>query len=89
MRSTAGRLKHPGLLRVAHGHSIAAEVWALPPEVFGRFVASIPAPLAIGTIQLADGTRPKGFLVEPEGFVGAEHISAFGGWRAFVSAAAA
>jgi allophanate hydrolase len=81
-----GPPRRPGLLRVAcgSGHAIAAEVWALPPAGFGQFVAAIPAPLCIGTLRLADGTTPKGFLVEPEGLAGAEEISRFGGWRAFL-----
>ena len=28
---------------------------------------------------------PRGFLVEPEGLRGAEDISRFGGWRAFLA----
>lgn len=83
-----GPPRRPGLLRVAEGtgFAIAAEVWALPPEGFATFVAAIPPPLCIGTLRLADGTAPKGFLVEPEGLQGAEEISRFGGWRAFLAA---
>jgi allophanate hydrolase len=62
-------------------------VWALPTEGFARFVAGIPAPLGIGTLLLADGTRPKGFLCEAAGTRGAKAISSFGGWRAYVAAA--
>lgn len=82
-----GAPRRPGLLRVAAGtgHAIAAEVWALPPDGFARFVAAIPPPLCIGTLLLDDGTTPKGFLVEPEGLTGAEEISHFGGWRAFLA----
>jgi allophanate hydrolase len=77
----------PGLVRVAAGtgHPIATEVWALPIEGFGRFVAGIPAPLGIGTLLLADGTRPKGFLCEAEAVRDAKHISTYGGWRAFMA----
>jgi allophanate hydrolase len=83
-----GPPRRPGLLRVpaGQGHAIAAEVWGLPPEGFASFVAAIPAPLCIGTLRLEDGTTPKGFLVEPEGLHGAEEISRFGGWRAFLTA---
>jgi allophanate hydrolase len=83
-----GPPRRPGLLRVAAGagHAIAAEVWALPADGLGRFVAAIPAPLCIGTLLLEDGTTPKGFLVEPEGLAGAEEIGRFGGWRAFLDA---
>ena len=85
-----GPPRRPGLLRVAPGQgvAIATEVWALPEAGFARFVASVPAPLCIGTLRLADGTRPKGFLVEPAGLEGAEDITRFGGWRAFLSAGA-
>jgi allophanate hydrolase len=83
-----GPPERPGLVRVVAGtgHAIAAEVWALPAEGFARFVAGIPAPLAIGTLLLADGTRPKGFLCESEACRAARHISAFGGWRAYLAA---
>jgi allophanate hydrolase len=76
----------PGLLRVAAsaGAAIEVEVWALPPDAFGRFVAAVAPPLAIGTLRLADGRTVKGFLVESEAVVGAPDISAFGGWRAFL-----
>ncbi len=82
-----GPPRRPGLLRVAPGagHAIATEIWAMPADGFGRFVAGIPAPLCIGTLRLADGSTPKGFLVEPEGLHGAQEISAFGGWRAFIA----
>jgi len=77
----------PGMLRVAAGQgaSIALEVWALPAEGFGRFVASVPSPLSIGTVRLADGRGLKGFLVESDGVTGARDISQFGGWRKFVA----
>ncbi len=76
----------PGLLRVAAGAgaAIEVEIWALPTEAFGRFVAAIAPPLAIGTLRLAGGHTVKGFLVESEAVAGARDISAFGGWRAFV-----
>jgi allophanate hydrolase len=80
--------RRPGLVRVAAGTgtSITTEVWALTPDAFGRFVAAIPAPLGIGTLRLADGTSPKGFLCEPEGVREAEDVSAHGGWRAYLAA---
>jgi allophanate hydrolase len=77
----------PGLLRVAagSGSAIELEIWAMPVESFGRFVAAVPPPLSIGTIVLADGRTVKGFLVEAQATVGARDISALGGWRAFVA----
>jgi allophanate hydrolase len=77
----------PGLMRVAcgDGKAIATEVWALSSEALGSFMAGIPGPLGIGTTKLADGTSPKGFIVEAEGIVGAKDVSEFGGWRAYIA----
>jgi allophanate hydrolase len=76
----------PGLLRVdGGGAAIAIELWAMPADEFGRFVARVPPPLAIGTLTLADGRAVKGFLVEAAATEGARDISAFGGWRAFMA----
>jgi allophanate hydrolase len=77
----------PGLLRVANGKGapIEIEIWALPAEGFGRFVAGIPAPLGIGTLTLDDGRGVQGFLVEAEAVNGARDISHFGGWRAYMA----
>ncbi len=77
----------PGLLRVAAGDGakIAVEIWSLGRAEFGAFVAAIPAPLGIGTLTFDDGTVAKGFLVEAEAVKGAEDISRFGGWRAYLA----
>jgi allophanate hydrolase len=76
----------PGLLRVGgEGAAIELEVWALSDAAFGRFVANIPPPLSVGTLELADGRAVKGFLVEAEAITGARDISSFGGWRRFVA----
>jgi allophanate hydrolase len=79
------------LLRVkaGGGAAIEPETWALPEAAFGRFVAAVPAPLSIGTIELQDGRAVKGFLVEAEAAAGARDISSFGGWRAFMAQEAA
>jgi allophanate hydrolase len=77
----------PGLLRTkkGEGSAIAIEVYALSDSAFGRFVAAVPPPLSIGTLELADGRGVKGFLVEAEAVTGARDISNFGGWRAFMA----
>ena len=76
----------PGLVRVAGiGNAIAVEVWEMPLDRYGDFVAGVPAPLAIGTLDLADGTRVQGFVCEAYAIVGALDISNYGGWRDFVA----
>src|ERR1700722_9209089 len=76
----------PGMLRVKNGAGTAidVEVWALSEAAFGRFVAAVPPPLSVGTVELSGGQGVKGFLVEADAIDGARDISNFGGWRAFV-----
>lgn len=75
----------PGLARVAgeHGKAIEVEVWRMPVARFGDFTAMIPAPLCMGSIELADGTWRQGFLCEHHALDGADDITRFGGWRAY------
>lgn len=76
----------PGLLFDGSGPgAIEIEVWEMDEATFGSFVALIPAPLGIGTVTLADGRTVKGFLCEGHATRGAEDITAFGGWRAWLS----
>jgi allophanate hydrolase len=76
----------PGLVRVAEGGgAVEVEVWALAAEHFGTFVDTVPAPLTIGRLVLADGSDVAGFLCEPIAAVGAEDITGLGGWRAYLS----
>jgi allophanate hydrolase len=76
----------PGLLRVEQeGRAILVEVWAMPLAELGSFVALIPAPLGIGSLELADGRWVKGFICEPWALQRARDVSAFGGWRAYMA----
>ncbi len=79
----------PGLVRVdpndPSGSAIEVEVWTMPVESFGSFVDGVSAPLAIGRVQLGDGSWVAGFVCEPIALDGAEEITRFGGWRAFLN----
>ncbi|QKO22738.1 allophanate hydrolase [Rhodoferax sp. BAB1] len=77
----------PGLLRVAPGEGarIQLELWEMPVEHYGSFVALVPAPLGIGTLTLADGSSVQGFLCEAQALSGALDITHFGGWRAYLA----
>ena len=77
----------PGLVRTTEdgGTGIEVEVWEMSAEAFGTFVAAIPPPLGVGTIDLEDGTRVKSFLCEGYAAVGARDISRFGGWRRYLA----
>lgn len=69
------------------GGAIEIELFELDLAAFGSFVAEVPAPLAIGTVTLDDGSEVKGFVAEPRAMIGAEDITAYGGWRAFMGTA--
>ena len=76
----------PGLIRdVTKGAAIDVEIWSMPIDKFGSFVHGIPAPLGIGKVRAADGTWVSGFICEPYGIEGAEDITHFGGWRAYMA----
>jgi allophanate hydrolase len=75
----------PALVYSNDGAAIAVEVYELDIAAFGSFVAEVPAPLAIGTVTLADGTSVKGFVAEPRAIADAEDITHLGGWRAYIS----
>ncbi|MBS0320896.1 MAG: allophanate hydrolase [Proteobacteria bacterium] len=76
----------PGLVRVAEGGApIDVEVWTMPVARLGAFVERVPSPLAIGTVQLDDGSSAHGFVCEAIAVVGAEDISRFGGWRRYLA----
>jgi allophanate hydrolase len=77
----------PGLIREPgfSGPGIEVEVWAIPTEHFGSFIADIPPPLGIGNVELANGSNVKGFICEPFAIEHATEITHLGGWRAYLS----
>ncbi len=80
-----GEIAKPGMIRLAEGGvSVDMEIWDMPLEQFGSFVNLIPAPLGIGTVELEDGGSVKGFVCEAIAAQGAEDISHFGSWRAYL-----
>jgi allophanate hydrolase len=80
----------PGLARVAEGGvSIAVEVYEMPLAQVGSFLALIPPPLGLGSVELVSDCGPwgrwvKGFICEPHALAAAPDVSAFGGWRAYI-----
>ncbi|WP_321897858.1 allophanate hydrolase [Burkholderia cepacia] len=87
--ASGGSVAKPGLVRVPEGGApIAVEIWEMPVDAYGSFVAGIAAPLGIGTLTLADGSRVQGFLCESAALDEATDITRFGGWRAYRAHAA-
>jgi allophanate hydrolase len=75
----------PGMVREnsGAGQAIELEVWCMSAAAFGAFVTGIPSPLGIGRIELEDGEWVQ-VVCESWALAGAEDISRFGGWRAFL-----
>lgn len=72
------------MVRVETGNAIEVEVWELPMSAFGSFVDGVPPPLAIGTVELADGESVKGFVCESYGVANGADITELGGWRRYL-----
>lgn len=86
-RLAGGPPFRPGLVRglPREGAPIALELWSLPLAEVGGFLAGIPSPLGLGTIELEDGRMVQGFLCEAAAVECAEDITALGGWRAHIA----
>ncbi|MGU3493199.1 allophanate hydrolase [Xanthobacteraceae bacterium A53D] len=81
-----GNVPRPAVRRVAqNGAPIGGEVWSLPFEGAGRLLATIPAPLGLGTVELSDGSTVVGFLSESLPLAACPDISAFGDFRAYLA----
>jgi len=80
-----GPPKRPGMLvNTDTGGSIEVEVWAVPKSAIGGFLAGIPSPLCLGTVELEDGSHQKGFLCEAAGLDGATDITELSSWRTYL-----
>ena len=81
-----GVIPKPGLIREDGfaGPGIEVEVWAVPEDQFGGFVAAVPPPLGIGNAVLDNGETVKCFICEPYAVAGAVEITHFGGWRKYL-----
>jgi allophanate hydrolase len=76
----------PGLVRDAgQGAAIEVEVYSIPLENLGPFVAQIPHPLGIGKVELDNGTWVTGFIAEPVVMEEGREITELGGWRKYLA----
>ncbi|MCW7538486.1 allophanate hydrolase [Aquabacterium sp. A7-Y] len=74
----------PGLTRVADGAPIEVEVYEMPLREVGAFLAGIVPPLGLGSVELEDGRTVHAVVCEAWAVDGAEDITAWGGWRAYL-----
>ncbi|WP_027078845.1 allophanate hydrolase [Maribacter antarcticus] len=74
----------PGLIRDVSGDSIDVEVWSLPVEYLGSFVANIPVPLGIGKIELIDNSWETSFICESYAIPEALDITHLKSWESYI-----
>lgn len=72
----------PGLVRRGPGLGapIVGEVFRVPAAGLGTFLAALPAPMALTSVELADGRSVVGFSCTHDAVEGATDITAHGGW---------
>lgn len=72
----------PGVYRSDDGAELVGERWLLSPAALGTFLASLPEPMLLGSVQLADGSSAVGFACDAVAVAGGEDITAWGDWLA-------
>jgi allophanate hydrolase len=86
LAATSDGIRRPGMARVSDGGTaIAIEVWEMPSLELGSFIETIPSPLALGKVELANGAWVTGFVCEFYGLETGTDITEFGGWRAWLA----
>lgn len=74
----------PALVHDPDGVSLEVDLWHVDDTMLGSFLQMIPAPLALGQVELADGRSVVGFVSEGRAVDGATEITQHGGWRNYV-----
>lgn len=85
-----GPVLKPGLRRVMdkEGSQIQLEIYSVPKETFGEFMAMVPEPLGIGSVELESGEWVKSFICEEAGYQadGSVDITSYGSFKAYSKA---
>ena len=74
----------PGLVDDSEGAAISGEEWRISVAGLGKFLAGLPAPMTLGSFELADGRELVGFSCNPGALKGANDITEFGEWRTYM-----
>lgn len=81
--------RNPAMIRVGVDDPLAAEidveVWSVPLEGLATVLMNEPEGLSIGKVVLSDGETVLGVIGEPQLVRGMKEITAFGGWRNYIS----
>ena len=72
----------PGVYRSDDGAALVGERWLVSPAGLGAFLAALPEPMLLGSIELADGSKAVGFACDAVAAAGGEDITRYGDWLA-------
>jgi allophanate hydrolase len=72
----------------AVGAALTGHRWLLSPAALGVFLAALPAPMQLGTVEFADGTWRTAFGCEGSAAAGGADVSGYGSWPAALAAGA-
>ncbi|MDJ0360024.1 allophanate hydrolase [Rhodococcus sp. H29-C3] len=77
----------PGLVRHhrGKGSAIAGELYRMSAAGLGTFLAALPAPMGLTSVELSDGRWVTGFCCSHEAGEAGIDITEFGGWRAYMA----
>jgi allophanate hydrolase len=67
---------------------VLGELWKVPPPTLARLLAGLPSPMALGPVELLDGSVQVGFQCEPVATSTATDISDHAGWVAYLGSGA-
>ncbi|HEU4667335.1 MAG TPA: allophanate hydrolase [Arthrobacter sp.] len=73
----------PGVYRSDDGGAqLVGERWLVSEAALGAFLAALPEPMLLGSIELADGSRAVGFACDAVAAAQGEDITRYGDWLA-------
>lgn len=84
MVALPGTPMQAGVIDADGGAALLAERWLISPAGMNEFLADLPAPLTMGTVELDDGTQVTGTLCDPAAAVRGTDVTDFGCWRAYL-----
>jgi allophanate hydrolase len=72
----------PGVYRSDDGAELVGERWLVSPAGLGAFLAALPEPMLLGSMELADGSKTVGFACDAVAAASGEDITRYGDWLA-------
>ncbi|TKG62621.1 amidase [Prauserella endophytica] len=85
MVALPGTPPQPGVLRAERdGAALLAERWLISPAGLGEFLAGLPAPLTLGSVELEDGAHAVAVLCDAVAAAEGTDITSYRCWRAYL-----